>query len=208
MRDLLEQITAIPGVVGCLLYAAGGQVLASEFPRLFDPGLLQGLAGRFADDTVVMGDLAGTGAFLDLRYAEGRLILRPAGAATFLVLCTHPLNLQLLNLSLVQASRRLEKELVPAQPAAPPTPVGGASLRELKGVAEEIKHAFIQKIGPIGEMVFEQVLGAWSADPSREQQGLQGLVARLLEELEDERDRSEFSSTVRGVLAQSRGGRS
>ena len=201
MSEVLHQMASVPGVVGSLIYGAGGRILASEFPDVFEPASLEEVSAIFGEDTIIMKDLGGDAAFLDLRYSGGRVIVKPFATGSFVVLCTSGINLQLLNLSMTQAARRLEKTGIQAAPAAPAPAARPAELPALRPVREELKKAVIQELGPIGDMVFEKAWTAWAASSPPSRQGLARLIDALANEIDEAPARQQFVSTARAIIA-------
>lgn len=167
-RAALSQLSAVPGVVGSMVFDAGGAVAFSEFPPVFDQAGLQGLAAGLAADGWFQEWMAGGKAALDLRFGDGHVVVRAMEGAWLLVLCTAQVNAQLLGMSLTQVLRRLrlgaepgrtltgELPLVaaPAAPAPPAAPPAAERLRALVAV----------ELGPQAAQALE-ILGA--AGPSR-----------------------------------------
>lgn len=127
-RVALEQLAGVPGVVGSLVFDRTGAVVTSVFPPVFDAGRLQELAAQLSADAYFQDWVAGEQAALDLRYADGHVVLRSLGDAWLLVLCTSLANAQLLAMSLTQVVRRLRVPPggVPQSPppmVAPPPPL-------------------------------------------------------------------------------------
>src|SRR5574341_171566 len=80
MGDVIQQLASVPGVVGSLVYGHRGEILASEFPPLFEPSTLQRATRLLAEDRVVLGNMMGATASLDLRYSGGRAVVKLADA--------------------------------------------------------------------------------------------------------------------------------
>jgi predicted regulator of Ras-like GTPase activity (Roadblock/LC7/MglB family) len=200
MQQVLQQLSAVPGVVGSLVYGARGEILASQFPPLFEASALQRATRMLADDRVVLGNMMGPNASLDLRYAGGRAVVKPAGAGTLFVLCTSPMNMQLLRLSLSQASRRLV-ESAGAQPSPDRRPARPGPLAvELVDARERLQRALVGQIGPIGEFVFEQAWADWTASAPPTVPGLAKLVSALGREVEETDARAQFLAEARAIL--------
>ncbi len=149
----LQQLAAVPGVVGSMVFDRSGAVITSAFPPVFDTaGLLQ-LAAELSADGYFQEWTAGEQAALDLRYADGHVSIRSVDASWLLVLCTPQSNAQLLAMSLTQAVRRLR---IPVGPAAAPrgaTPPPAASpLDQLRAIVD----------GELGEHAAQalEILGA------------------------------------------------
>lgn len=136
-QSALQQLAAVPGVVGSMVFGFSGDVVASFFPPVFDPTGLQQLASRLAGDEYFQGWLADDQAALDLRYADGRVVIRSMQGSWLLVLCTPQANSQLLAMSLTQAVRRIRSPRDPGRAATevpPPLPASSA-LDRLRAIA-------------------------------------------------------------------------
>ena len=140
----LQQLAAVPGVVGSFVFDGRGDVVASVFPPVFDEAGLRSLAGRLAADGWFQEWMAGESAALELRYADGHALVRGLDGAWLLVLCTAQANSQLLSMSLTQVVRRLRLDgaprAAPAPAAAPPEPTPLERLRAI-ATAELGAHA-------------------------------------------------------------------
>jgi predicted regulator of Ras-like GTPase activity (Roadblock/LC7/MglB family) len=142
MQTVLDQMNALPGIVGSMVYNAEGQVLAKSFPALFDGEALTSAAGVLLYGVPGLEVAAGTISTLDLRYGESRIVVRPIKGANLLLLCTRQANLQFLNISVGMAIPKIEK-LVVSRSALPKPPP--------PSIKEELK----TKAAP-GETVEEQ----------------------------------------------------
>jgi predicted regulator of Ras-like GTPase activity (Roadblock/LC7/MglB family) len=121
MQTLLEQFNTVPGVVGSMLCAGEGRVLAQAFPPFFDEAILIQAASVLADAPAGLESVTGKMLSIELRFAESRVVLKPMTGAHLVLLCTAQANPQLLNISASVAVPKLER-LVAAQLAEPPSP--------------------------------------------------------------------------------------
>ena len=129
-RAALCQLSAVPGVVGSMVFAPSGAVAFSEFPPVFDLGGLEQLAAQLSADGYFQEWMAGDQAVLDLQFGDGQVLVRTLEGAWLLVLCTLQVNAQLLSMSLTQVLRRLRLGADPSRVhtgefplnAAPPPP--------------------------------------------------------------------------------------
>ncbi|WP_298266448.1 roadblock/LC7 domain-containing protein [Geobacter sp.] len=108
MDDVLQQINTVPGVIGSLVCGAAGEVVAHAFPPLFDLSILQGVAGVVADPGSGVRNSAGAFDLVDLRYQDGRIVVKPLEESFLLLLGTKAINLQVLTISLNVAKGKLE----------------------------------------------------------------------------------------------------
>lgn len=116
----LQQLAQVPGVVGGLVFEASGEVVASQFPPVFDRAGLEQLARQLAGDAYVQEWLSEEDTALDLRFGDGTALVRGMDGSWLLVLCTTQANPQLLSMSLTQVVRRLR--MAPARRLAAPPP--------------------------------------------------------------------------------------
>lgn len=161
-ESALHHLAAIPGVVGSMVFDPDGAVVASEFPPVFDSAGLERLAGQLASDGYFQDWVRGETACLDLRYGDGRVVVRTVDDRWLLVLCTSQANPQLLSMSLTQVLRRLrardgrgatgEFPLPAATPVPPPVPSPidrlGALVREQLGPQADQAVEILAKAGP------------------------------------------------------------
>ncbi len=103
----LQQLAAIPGVVGTMVFDVAGAVEASSFPAVFDGRALAQLAVQLTADTHFQEWLGGDQGALTMRFLDGQVAVRSLGGSWVLVLCTAQANDQLLSMSLTQLVRRL-----------------------------------------------------------------------------------------------------
>jgi predicted regulator of Ras-like GTPase activity (Roadblock/LC7/MglB family) len=127
MQTILQQITAIDGVIGSTIYNNQGKVLAAACPLILDEKQLGTAAGTILDCLHAL-QISQTLSSMELRFAEGRLIVRPLADAYISVLCSKNVNTSMVNITLNLALRKLEQMLPkPGEaPVAAATTVGGA----------------------------------------------------------------------------------
>ncbi len=108
MEQVLQQINTLPGVVGSLVTFADDRVAASAFPPIFDEPTIKDATGTLSAIRARL-QLGASLDLLDLRYANGRILVKPLAGGFLLLLCTKEVNLQVLAISLNVAMKRLEK---------------------------------------------------------------------------------------------------
>jgi ABC-type phosphate transport system substrate-binding protein/predicted regulator of Ras-like GTPase activity (Roadblock/LC7/MglB family) len=94
VQALLEDLNLLPGVVGSMFCDAQAGVLWRAFPAEFDEGSLAAVASAVAASTPELKPLTGRIGVLDLRYREARVLIRPAGEGSLVVLCTRSANVR------------------------------------------------------------------------------------------------------------------
>lgn len=122
MQALLATLNEVPGVVGSMVCDMEGRVLVQSFPALFEAATIQEAATVLADASMGLETITGPLGLLDLRYADSRVILKPAASKLLALLCTKSVNLQMLVISVEVACKKLEKMAMASPPAGAPSP--------------------------------------------------------------------------------------
>ena len=123
MQDILRYINSVEGVIGSAVFNEKGGVVQHAFPPIIDANAIKTAAGLTIECTHSL-QIDQTLDILDLRYAEGRIIVKTFPGAMLFLLCAKNSNLQVLTITLNLAVKKLEA-LLPkgAEPAAAATPV-------------------------------------------------------------------------------------
>lgn len=111
MEVVLEQINKIQGVTGSLLCDQDGKLLCRALPPAYDNKKLQEAADLIADSLIGINEATGGVSLLDLRFSNNRIIVKPLQGGYLLLVCEQKLNLQLFNMSLTVAQKKLEKAI-------------------------------------------------------------------------------------------------
>ena len=126
MQDILHHINSIEGVVGSAVFSEKGAVIGHAFPPIIDAAALTSAAGLTLECAYGL-QISQTMDTLDLRFAEGRIIVKAFPGAMLYLLCTKNINLQMLTITLNLAVKKLEALLsTSAEPAATASPGQGS----------------------------------------------------------------------------------
>jgi predicted regulator of Ras-like GTPase activity (Roadblock/LC7/MglB family) len=107
MQDILRHINSVEGVIGSAVFSGKGEVYAHAFPALIDAAALKKAAGLMLECTHGL-QIEQTLDMLDLRYAEGRILVKSFSGAMLCLLCAKNINLQILSITLNLAVKKLE----------------------------------------------------------------------------------------------------
>ena len=116
MQEILRHINSVEGVIGSAVLNERGDVLDHAFPALIDGTAIRKAAAltlECAHGLQIPQSLE----ILDLRYADGRVIVKVFPNAMIYLLCAKNINLQVLTITLNLAVRKLEALLVPREQA-------------------------------------------------------------------------------------------
>ncbi|MBT1070625.1 hypothetical protein [Pelotalea chapellei] len=121
MQDILHHLESIKGVIGSAVFSEKGEVLSNSFPALIDPAAVQE-CGAYLLECVHGLQVSETLELMDLRYNDGRVIVKHCPGILICLLCTRNVNLQMLAITLNMAVKRLENAI-----SSEPAPVDAPS---------------------------------------------------------------------------------
>ena len=119
MKDILQHINSVDGVIGSALFSQKGEVLVHAFPALIDVASLKKAAALTLECSHGL-QMEQTLDLLDLRYSDGRILVKAFTGATLFLLCANSINLQVLSITLNLAVKKLEAKLASEPITAPP----------------------------------------------------------------------------------------
>lgn len=142
MQEILKYIQSVEGVIGCAVFSEEGKVLTSAFPALIDQQTLA-MAALQSVDLYSGLQIADTFEFIDLRYAEGRLLMKRIPGATLFLLCAKNINLHILATNLNLAAAKIEAALptmIQSQKTAPANPSPAVEVSDPNVLTLRISH--------------------------------------------------------------------
>lgn len=115
MKDILQHINGVDGVIGSALFSHKGDILAHALPALVDIESLA-TAATLTLECAHSLQISQTLDLLDLRYGEGRILIKALPGALLFLLCTNSINLQVLAITLNLAVKKLGSQPAPVAP--------------------------------------------------------------------------------------------
>jgi len=218
MQQALDDLKAIPGVVGAAIYQAQQGVLANNLPGLFKPEKLAGMGKLlnkiFSAGRLSFNDLAET----SLCYEEATLITREISEGRYImVICDPAANMNLLSMSLKMALEDLRqpRSSTPAQSSAtPPSTAGQVVDRQspeikpeellargplstpMKGMQQQLANV----IGPMAEILFQDALIEWSKTFQVSITNLPHLVDLVCRDIGDNQKARQYRDLIQSQL--------
>lgn len=111
MKDILQQVnTSVDGVIGSAVFSQSGNVLVQMFPALIDDATLKKAASVILECAQGL-QISQTLGLLDLRYSDGRILVKAFPGAMLFLLCTSNVNLNVLSITINLAIKKLEAQL-------------------------------------------------------------------------------------------------
>lgn len=196
MRDMLQNINKVEGVIGCLISTADGEKTVHAFPPLFDGEHIRKISTTIAN-TIRQLPVADTLELLEMRYQEGKIVTRKLRGGFLTLLCTNDVNMSLLNISLNVAKPKLEILLAESATISPNPDVA----RNLTERMDKLKIAFIRQVGPVGDYLFEESIKKLGTAALKDDDDLVDLVDLLKDEIESTVGKTEFINESISILS-------
>jgi predicted regulator of Ras-like GTPase activity (Roadblock/LC7/MglB family) len=117
MKEILQHVNSVDGVIGSAVFSQTGDVLVHAFPALIDAASLKRAASLTLECSHGL-QISQTLDLLDLRYSDGRILVKSFSGALLFLLCANNINLQVLSITLNLAIKKLEAKLSNVSPAA------------------------------------------------------------------------------------------
>jgi len=130
MQALLEELNALPGVLGSMRCDAAGRPLAQALPAEMLDANLREAAAAAADSLRALHAATGTATHLDLHYSHRRIVIVPAGDGSVVLVCEKTVNPRQLLPRVAEVLERAETAAArraPAARVAPTTPPSPAA---------------------------------------------------------------------------------
>lgn len=165
MKQAIDELKAIPGVVGACLFGSKEGLLQSNLPGIFKQEKLSEVgkqltkllaAGRMSFDD--LNDLS-------LHYDESVVIARELRRGlTVFAICDPSFNHNLLTMSLnlLQEELRDQPDVPVTLAATSNAPQGVPDASELEPLMLELKTALAKVLGPMAGIIFDEIREVWA----------------------------------------------
>jgi len=139
MKDILQHINSVDGVLGSALCSYKGEVLVHAFPPLIDAASIKKVASLTVECLHGL-QVSQTLELLDWRYSNGRILVKAFPEAMLYLLCANSINIQVLSITLNLAVKKLKEKLISEQPAALGLPGAGEPVSDDSPLLMSISH--------------------------------------------------------------------
>jgi hypothetical protein len=218
MDSLLQEITILPGVLGCFVFSSEQQIAGSKMPPIFKENSIRTI-GNLLTRTIQIGNIAQMEfKGIELKYNESLLIIKPlAKDALLVIICEPSANKSLISMTTGMLADDLRKAMTAspgqartkqsrpmAQQAGMPTPPQTQQepekeaeiSAELAPVLEQVKDALAMAIGPIAAPVMKDTIEVWAKEGDPTLANLPSLAKLLCDEINDDDLEEEFLSEI------------
>ncbi len=219
MDSLLQEITILPGVLGCFVFSSEQQIAGSKMPPIFKENSIRTI-GNLLTRTIQIGNMAQLDfKGIEIKYNESLLIIKPlAKDALLIIICEPSANKSLISMTTGMLADDLAKAMT-SSPASRQSPQQGSATRatptnpvapqthqepekeaeisaDLAPVLEKVKDALAMAIGPIAAPVMKDTIEIWAKEGVPSLANLPSLAKLLCDEINDEELEEEFLTEI------------
>lgn len=212
MMPLIDELKAVPGVIGACIFDLEQGLRVSNLPTIFNPERLSGIAASlerlFESGQSGFADLTD----ITLNFDESVLLSRRLSGDNLLIaVCDPGCNLNLLHMSFNLLEEEYQSAYSGASPAAvhpeaaePPPEAAGDP--RLPALLEDLQGALAQVLGPMAGFLFDEARAAWTAREPAAFTRIDELLDTLDREIDDPRKSEEYRNLVVPLLEDFRKG--
>lgn len=217
MDSLLQEITTLPGVLGCFVFSSERQIVGSKMPPIFKENNIKAI-GNLLARTIQIGTMAQLGfKGIEIKYNESLLLIKPlTKEALLVIICEPSANKSLITMTTGMLADDIAKAM--ANPMARPAGsqnTSGATAQapqtqqkpqeeaeigaELALVLEKVKEALAMAIGPIAAPVMKDTIEIWAKQGPPSIASLPALADLLCTEIGDDDLEEEFMDEIKKI---------
>ena len=211
MDSLLQEITMLPGVLGCFVYTGEQQIAGSKMPPIFKENSIKTIGSLLAR-TIQMGEVAQLEfSTIEFKFDESLLIIHPmTNAALLVVICEPGANKSLITMTMGMLATDIEASMAktmatptaprPTAPPATPPPKEAEIDAQLAPILEQVKEALAMAIGPIAGPVMKDSIELWAQQGTTSPKNLPALAEMLCKEINDAELEKEFMADFAKIM--------
>ncbi|MEN8189259.1 MAG: hypothetical protein ABFS19_05385 [Thermodesulfobacteriota bacterium] len=216
MDSFLQEITMLPGVLGCFIYTSKQGLAAAKLPPIFKASAVKTI-GSLLTRTLQMGSAVSLPLNgMEIKFNESLIMVRSlTGGNILTIICDPGVNKSLLNMTTGMLTADIETALknipaagtqaaaaTPAAVQAPQTPQPQAPPKEaeidesLAPILEEVKDSLALAIGPIAGPIMKDIIEQWAQSGPASKERLGELAVLLRTEINDPDLEKEFMDGI------------
>lgn len=201
MKEILDDLKDLSGVIGACLYHSQNGLLATNLPAIFTEDKLTEI-GKLLTKLLSAGRMSFPDLTdLSLQYDESAILARELGDTSIIfLLCDPDFNQNLITMSLNLLQQELKSQNVSAPPPTPPQEAPAA--KNVAPVLQQIQEQLPKILGPMADIIFDEVVESWREQGKSTLEDVQVLIQMFEEEIENPDQISRFRESIAPVIAQ------
>lgn len=210
MKQLIEEITSVPGVIGACLYSSPDGLKASNLPGIFKPERLaaigKGLLKLYKAGRMNFTDLTD----LTVQYDESVVVVRELQKNLLIIaICDPSFNHNLLSMSFNLLQEEIDSGMhdpsevsglrgseAESKPETDPASVAAEFTELLAKIQERLGEIF----GPMAGFVFEEVEAEWRQQGKPEASRIEELLTLIDREINDSKKSKRYRELIAADL--------
>ncbi len=199
MDELLQEITALPKVLGCFLYSGSKGVTYSSMPPNFTEDAITVMGTLLARAKQMSKEVQLDLEAIDLRYKETIIIARPMDHSSVLVtICELGANRPLLDMSINMVINDVKEGLDTTEQVRSEKAKNKSQAESvLRPILAKLKEELTLTIGPLATPILKDCLKEWSTQGPPAQKRLPDLAMLICREIDDEILESTFMEKIK-----------
>ncbi|AGF76645.1 hypothetical protein UWK_00057 [Desulfocapsa sulfexigens DSM 10523] len=215
MDSLLQEITVLPGVLGCFVLNSKQKIAGSKMPPIFKENSIQTI-GNLIARTIQIGNMAQLEfKGIEIKYNESLLLVTPlAQNALLIIICEPGANKSLITMTTGMLAQDISEALAnpmahqaaiqqqksATTPQPPKVAVDEAEIdADLAPILEQVKDALAMAIGPIAAPVMKDTIEIWAKQDAPSITTLPALAELLCKEINDDDLEREFMTEIKNI---------
>ena len=202
MKETLDDLKDLSGVIGACLYHSKKGMLATNLPSIFTKEKLTEI-GKVLTKLLSAGRMSFSGLTdLSLQYDESAILARELDDTSIIFLLCDPTvnqNLITMSLNLLQQelmSKDLSSNTQNSNQEVPATD------KNVGPVLEQIQEQLPKILGPMADIIFDEVVESWKEQGKSTLEDVKVLIQLLEEEIDNPDQITRFRESIAQVIAQ------
>lgn len=202
MKEILDDLKDLSGVIGAGVYHSQNGLLATNLPAIFTEKKLIEI-GKLLTKLLSAGRMSFPDLTdLSLQYDESAILAREFDDTSIIfLLCDPAFNQNLITMSLNLLQQELSSKNV--APPPPPSPQRApATAENVAPVLQQIQEQLPKILGPMADIIFDEVVESWREQGKSTLEDVKVLIQLLEEEIDNPDQISRFRESIAQVIAQ------
>ena len=202
MKEILDDLKDLSGVIGASLYHSQNGLLATNLPAIFTEDKLTEI-GKLLTKLLSAGRMS----FPDLtdvslQYDESTILARELDDTSIIFLfCDPDINQNLITMSLNLLQQELKSQNISTPPPSPPQEAPSTA-ENVTPVLQQIQEQLPNILGPMADIIFDEVVESWRDQGKSTLADVKVLIQLLEEEIDNPDQVSRFRESIASVIAQ------
>lgn len=207
MKDVLNEIDVLPGVVGSCLFSRERGRIYSGLPPLFTEEAILTIVNRVTRLVQMSGMVEMDVQTIALRYDVYTIMTMPVDSETLLIIaCESRSNCSLIATTISMLAGELKSRLakhtapIPEKKETPVKSDGGQDAEKTASLLKQLRGALAFVVGPMADMVFDDNVALWTQNKPASTSRIPELIELLSGEIGGD-SAAEFKEKIKAFIS-------